>query len=239
MLRTLKRTLARVDDLAEVLVLATGRALWRQRSLLGAAGGLALLGAALWPHLPACTKSTPRRANSLRVCVPAPRPVAPPRWTVDELDVTVDSNHRAIIRCENRIFKAVPGTVIRSSRGVELVVTNVTCDEVEALRVPSGTTERQSARCIHRDATVKISAIAGERPTFLAVIEYAGLSYIVENGTRIPDVGRPALTVTRVDENRVVYLEHRTGKELTAVVSPEPATPPAPPAGIDPLELDL
>ena len=51
----------------------------------------------------------------------------------------------------------------------------------------------------------KVIAIAGEAPFHVGVIEYEGLTHIIQPGSEIPMQGSPDFTIVKVDRSQVLY----------------------------------
>lgn len=202
MVRSLLRFLGRVDDLAEALVVAGGRALWHHRKALLAGAVLTGAGCALVSTAARTFKKRPVERTGVRICVPAPASPAP--WSVRSVKRLASGGHEARLSWQGGEITVRAGTPCRSSRGIELVVSRIDCNRVQAIRVPTGSMETSLApECAFPTGTVSVVAIAGEAPNYVAVIDVAQESFIVENGTFLPDEAHARLKVESVDAQSV------------------------------------
>lgn len=67
---------------------------------------------------------------------------------------------------------------------------------------------------------VKLNAIAGEAPDYVAVIEYEGQIYVGNKGTEVPEV-HPVLVITAVTPTTVTVRDLATGASSHAALAPD------------------
>jgi len=58
----------------------------------------------------------------------------------------------------------------------------------------------------------KVNAVAGEHPNYVAVIEFEGQTYIVQNGTKVPDENTCAFEVKNVTAEKVEVFDKKTSR---------------------------
>lgn len=145
MARKILRFLARVDDVAEVLVFAIARQIFSRRGALVA--GVALLG---WAAVAWYTPAPVDQGLEPGALVPAVSGVNNAADLEDQLsdldldaaakpvDITVDAivgrhgDHTALVTFEGRSYRARPGTLLPQDGPPSFVITRVGCDSVEA-----------------------------------------------------------------------------------------------------------
>lgn len=63
-----------------------------------------------------------------------------------------------------------------------------------------------------------VSAIAGEHPNYMAVIDYEGQSYIVQVGQKVPDEPPHAFEVKAVTDKKVEVFDLKTNRIVVKVI---------------------
>lgn len=138
-----------------------------------------------------------------------------PQTTFDVLKVDrAPAGVRARIRFNGSVLEVREGSIVPSVDAPSFVVTDIGPDRILALDVWS---HRILDREVPPEAlwteSLKIVAIAGEAPDFVAVVEFDKDTHIVQPGSRIPDEGMPRISIARVFADRLVYTIMATGEE--------------------------
>lgn len=120
------------------------------------------------------------------------------------------------------LYNGVPhevreGSIVPSVDTPAFVITDIGDERILALDVWS---HRMLDREVPPEAltfpAVKVVAIAGETPDFVAVLEYNRETYIVQSGSRFPEEGEPRFAVSHLFADRVVYTILRSGESRVA-----------------------
>lgn len=223
-MKSIVRGLVFLDDLAELVLVALVRrvrARWRALLAVAVAGGCALA----WQPKP-----TP--------------PAIAPAFEVLEIRALVEGQHSALVRFAGQPMKVVDvGDVLPDAAHPQLVIASIDCRGVNAVRVGEASVLRRLARepHAHEASRLKVAAVAGDYPNFVAVVEHERETYIVQHGTRIPETGPTRITITKVRADLLEYWDHRIGERVAVALVPENQSAPTPAELVPPKveELDL
>lgn len=208
MLDSVVRALVFLDDLAELALLGLARrirARWRALALVLAVGSVALC----W------------------TAEPPPVKIAA-AFDVQEILPSSPGTHMAKVRYGGQASIVAVGAVLPDAAHPELVIAAIDCRGVNAVRLAEHSVVRRDAPRPHVSKTLRVTAVAGDHPNFVAVVEYDNETHIVQRGSKIPENGPTAITVKEIGLRSFEYWDHEQNRRIAKVLEVENQEAPTP-----------
>lgn len=196
MFRSVIRALVFLDDLAELVLVGLGR---RIRARWRALVAVALVGAGAVAFQPR----------------PAPPAVAPELEVFEIREMAKDRHAARVVYGSAASVVVEVGDVLPDREHPQLVIASIDCLGVNAVRIGEASVLRRLARTPHAPVAMRVLAIAGDDPNYVAVVEVGDENHIVQPGSKIPDQAHPRLTITAVTSTRVDYIDHVMDRRST------------------------
>lgn len=224
------RALARLDDLAEIAVLSLFGFLRTRRGLMVAGLiGLAWIAKPTPPadmpaliapeDVPGMTaQDLEDELRALDIDDDRILSVQPVRFEVESVTGS-HPEHGAIVRWQGRTYPVRAGSLIPSDGAPSFVVTRVDCSTVEAYdwNAHRSVTIREARRAGPSgpaEVRFRLSALAGDDPDPVGVLEYRGENFIVHRGSRVPDCGDSAFEVLDLSKQTIILRDLWTGQKI-------------------------